>query len=283
MRAWAIVSVVLVSGAAAGWVFVRGGAYDVAATTSHWQATYSLLETVMQHSVRRRAQRTPQPASSSTDAAATLARGGACFAQHCVLCHGAPGVAPAAMAGAMQPPPPPLVDAARRWNEAELYWITRNGIRMSGMPAWEYRMSDEDLWALARFVARLPELSPRQYAQMQSSSADGQCPAGNESRHETPQRDAAPSIERGRAALRQYGCRGCHVIDGIVGSPVAVGPALDGIARREVIAGRLPNTSENMVRWIQAPARWKPGTAMPALDVTDADALDMAAYLATLR
>jgi mono/diheme cytochrome c family protein len=45
-----------------------------------------------------------------------------------------------------------------------MYWIVRHGIKMSGMPAWEYRMTDEQLWQVVAFMQRLPELTPAQYA-----------------------------------------------------------------------------------------------------------------------
>ena len=61
----------------------------------------------------------------------------------------------------MQPLPGPLVDAHLHWRARELYWLTRHGIRMSGMPAWEYRLRDEEIWELVAFMQRLPELNAR--------------------------------------------------------------------------------------------------------------------------
>ena len=88
---------------------------------------------------------------------------------------------------------------------------------------------------------------------------------------------------RGREALHQYGCHGCHVIPGITGPDVHVGPPLAGIGSRRLIAGLLPNEPAQMVRWLLDPPGVDPKTAMPALEVAEADARDMAAYLATLR
>jgi cytochrome c1 len=50
-----------------------------------------------------------------------------------------------------------------------------------------------------------------------------------------------------------------------------------------MLGGVLPNTPENMARWIRAPQEVAPLTAMPNLGVTQRDARDIAAYLATLR
>jgi cytochrome c1 len=49
------------------------------------------------------------------------------------------------------------------------------------------------------------------------------------------------------------------------------------------VGGVLPNSPDNMVRWIRKPQKVSPLTAMPDLGVTERDARDMAAYLATLR
>jgi cytochrome c len=89
--------------------------------------------------------------------------------------------------------------------------------------------------------------------------------------------------ERGRAAISRYGCGACHAIPGVVAAHGQVGPALGGVAGRAVIAGRLANTPDNLVRWIQHPQAVAPGTVMPEMGVTEADARDIAAYLYTLR
>lgn len=93
--------------------------------------------------------------------------------------------------------------------------------------------------------------------------------------------DANP--ERGKIALTQYACHACHVIPGITGSKVFVGPQLDGFASRPMIAGNLPNNTENLVAWIRHPTRIDPQTAMPDMGVTEEHARDMTAYLSTLK
>jgi len=151
---------------------VLGGLYDVAASTQHTQAVYSLMETAFERSVRRRARSIQAPALGAPD---QLVRGATCYRDHCLACHGAPGVAPGPAALAMQPLPGPLVDAAALWRPRDLYWITRNGIRMTGMPAWEYRLSEADLWAVTAFVARLSQLAPAEWGRQLASLQAGAC------------------------------------------------------------------------------------------------------------
>jgi len=60
-----------------------------------------------------------------------------------------------------------------------------------------------------------------------------------------------------------------------------VGPPLDGVALRVIIAGRFANTPENMQKWIRDPQQVSPGTAMPDLNVGAGDARDITAFLYT--
>lgn len=91
-------------------------------------------------------------------------------------------------------------------------------------------------------------------------------------------------VRAGIAAMEAYGCGSCHVYPGAGrGSDAYVGPPLDRWARRSFIAGSLPNSQANLVRWILDPQALRPGTAMPELGVTETDALDIAAYLLSLE
>ncbi len=87
----------------------------------------------------------------------------------------------------------------------------------------------------------------------------------------------------GRDTIRKYGCHACHTIDGVPGARGLVGPPLDGISNREFIAGELPNTPENLMRWLQHPRQVEPHTLMPEMGVTEQDSRDIAAYLYTLQ
>ncbi len=83
--------------------------------------------------------------------------------------------------------------------------------------------------------------------------------------------------------IRSYGCNTCHQISGVPGARGLIGPPLDGIRDRYYIAGELPNTPDNLMRWIQHPRQVEPHTAMPEMGVTEQDSRDIAAYLYTLR
>lgn len=91
-------------------------------------------------------------------------------------------------------------------------------------------------------------------------------------------------VRAGEAAMEAYGCDACHAHPGARRDATAyVGPPLDRWAERSFIAGYLPNNQPNLVDFIRDPDRFRPGTAMPDLDVTETDARDIAAYLLSLR
>lgn len=266
--------------------FVRLGLYDTSATTAHTGPVYALLETAMRWSVRLRADQVEVPPLREP---ARLALGAACYRSHCVQCHGGPGVAQGPIGLSLQPLPGPLADAARRWRPQDVYWITRHGIKMSGMPAWELRLTDEELWAVVAFVDHMAELSPAGYAQAMDRSQPLQCAAaadceGRPDCRPAPSADLRPlqprdAQDQAKLALTQYACVACHRIPGIVGPDTHVGPPLEGLARREVLVGGLPATADNLVRWIREPQRIDPHTAMPDMGVTEEHARLMAGYL----
>lgn len=89
--------------------------------------------------------------------------------------------------------------------------------------------------------------------------------------------------QAGKELLREYGCVACHQVPGVPGPQGSVGPPLGGIADRRAIAGSLPNTADDLARWIQDPQDVEPGTLMPDVGVTDEDVDDIVAYLYTLE
>jgi len=86
---------------------------------------------------------------------------------------------------------------------------------------------------------------------------------------------------RGEALFTAYGCGSCHGLKYVPKATGTVGPPLDGIAVRAIVAGKLDNTPANIERWIQDPQSVTPGTAMPRLGVTPRDARDITAFLYT--
>ena len=89
---------------------------------------------------------------------------------------------------------------------------------------------------------------------------------------------------RGRALVAggAYGCTGCHAVPGVRARQGVVGPPLDGMVARALVAGQLPNTPDVLVAFLQDPPALVPGTGMPDVRLGLGDARDIAAYLYTL-
>jgi cytochrome c len=83
-------------------------------------------------------------------------------------------------------------------------------------------------------------------------------------------------------AIQRYGCGTCHSIPGVAGANGTVGPELENISSRSLLAGQIPNTPDNLMLWIQHPQMIRPGNDMPEMGVSDADARNIAAYLYSL-
>jgi cytochrome c len=84
---------------------------------------------------------------------------------------------------------------------------------------------------------------------------------------------------RAPTLLRRYGCSSCHTIPGAPGGDGLVGPSLRDLRSRVYLAGVLPNTADNLVRFIVSPTRFHPASAMPETGISEREARDVAAYL----
>jgi mono/diheme cytochrome c family protein len=152
--------------------FMYSGIYDVAATRPHWRLTYWVMQTVRVHSVKTHAAGITPPPWINEDA--RVIDGTTHYAAHCASCHGAPGVPRGDIAEGLYPTPPDLTDVARRYTPGELFWVLKNGIKMSGMPSWSDH-GDDELWVTVAFLEKLPFLAEPDYARlvMQSMTQGG--------------------------------------------------------------------------------------------------------------
>jgi mono/diheme cytochrome c family protein len=146
-------------------LFIRSGIYNVGASSPHTRLTEWATHETMIHSVRRHAAGIAAPRRFT----ARQAVAGFCtYETHCVACHGAAGIAREHWVSGMEPAPPYLLDATQRFTPAELFWIARNGIKMTGMPAWRDSLSDRQIWDLVGFLEAMRTLPPQAYAQWRS-------------------------------------------------------------------------------------------------------------------
>lgn len=149
-------------GASAALLFVKLGIYDVGAATPHTKFTEWLTHETMIRSVKRHA-RGIEPPGEFTPA---QVRAGFCiYETHCVACHGAAAVAREQWVSGMEPQPPYLLDARQKFSRPELFWIARNGIKMTGMPSWKNELSDAEIWSAVAWLEASEKLPPQTYVE----------------------------------------------------------------------------------------------------------------------
>ena len=278
---------VLLLGAAGTAAFVYLGVFDVAATKPHHPLTYHLLHYAMKRAVAVRAGEIRPPV---LDDRKRVRDGLVLYRVHCLQCHGAPGIAPDDIGLGLTPAPANLVEAGREWPAADLYWVVRHGIKMTAMPAWEYRLDDREMWNLVAFIKAMPTWSPAEYRALSDATPAPQPAAPLRTAERLPESQPESKLDSqlgnpraGLRAISQYMCATCHTIPGVSGADKNVGPPLNGMATRRYIGGVLRNTPQNMVRWLLDPQQVDPQSAMPNLRLREQDARDIAAYLYTLK
>jgi cytochrome c oxidase subunit 2 len=94
---------------------------------------------------------------------------------------------------------------------------------------------------------------------------------------------ATEAARRGEAAFEAAGCASCHAVRGTAADG-DLGPDLTHLASRRTLgAGTLPNTPEDLARWVADPQEAKPGNLMPAIPLSTDQLQDLLAYLEELR
>jgi cytochrome c553 len=144
-------------------LFAWSGLYSVAASDPHWAVTRWLLDLTLKSSVRTHSFTIDPPALNDS---ALVQLGAAHFEGGCALCHGMPSGGRNPIVLQMRPEPPDLTRAVDEWETAELFWIVKNGLKYTGMPAWAARERDDEVWAVVAFLKRLPVLAPRDYPEI---------------------------------------------------------------------------------------------------------------------
>lgn len=149
-------------------LFAASGVYNVAASGAHFAVTDRLIKFVLHRSVATYSAGVEVPDLSGEG----LARLGAVhFLTGCAPCHGGEAQARNPIARGMLPAPPPLHDAARDWETAELFRIVRHGLKFTGMPAWPGSGRDDEVWAVVAYLERLAQAGDAPAARATASDA----------------------------------------------------------------------------------------------------------------
>ena len=148
--------------AAIGAAIILGGLYPVAASSQHSPPVRWALTEAREHGVQRSAAGLAAPQFTPAD----IREGGSHFKGMCQACHGGPGVEPGEFAAGMNPRPPNLATATGDLTVEQVFWIAKNGRRMTGMPAFGKTDADDELWKVAAFVKQMSKFPAPEYASL---------------------------------------------------------------------------------------------------------------------
>jgi mono/diheme cytochrome c family protein len=175
MRILAAIGALAIIVAVAMAVFFFGGYFNVAATQEDPAPVRWALIKVRMNSIDRYA--TDKPPANFDDAA-RMEAGARLYALHgCTSCHGGPGVEWAKFSEGLQPPPPELKEQAIHLSPPQLHWIVKHGINMTGMPAFQAHMKDDELWSVAAFLKKFDRVTEADYKRWTAQPAAAAPPA----------------------------------------------------------------------------------------------------------
>ena len=228
--------------------------------TAHQQP--SRVETALANAAKDvvipiQAENTKNPLPDSQE---VLNQGRELFLQSCAICHGSDGRGETYIGRNMYPPAMDMNSPhVQHWNDAELFWIIQNGVRLTGMPSWESSISATDTWKLVRFVHGLPHFNAAPPAS--ATALEAQQAAENP--------DPA-LVKYGKTLYRQEGCFTCHRLNNEGGK---VGPDL-------TTEGTRAHTTEWLVGHFKDPQAYVHGSVMPPFkNLTDQQLRALTAFL----
>ena len=148
--------------------FILSGVYDVSATNKHWDITTKILEVARHKSVHAASEDIVVPDLENIK---MISNGAKNYDSMCVQCHLAPGAPKTELHQAMYPKPPVFYKndknhGKKEHDAAATFWVIKNGIKMTGMPAWGEFHTDEQLWEMTAFLHKMKGMTADQYFEL---------------------------------------------------------------------------------------------------------------------
>ena len=151
---------------AVGAAVILTGSYNTAATVPPGKLEKQIAGFALDRSVAKRAPQRKNPFAATPE---VIREALGEYREHCLVCHGAPGVDAGEIGSGLNPPPPDLtVPKVQARSDGELFWLTSQGIRLTGMPAFGPTESEEDIWKIVAFLRHLPELTDEEQRQLRA-------------------------------------------------------------------------------------------------------------------
>jgi cytochrome c553 len=188
--------------AVGGFLLAASGVIPIKASSDHWAVTRWFLQFSKQRSVSTNSLAVEAP---SLDDARLVLKGAGAYETNCLACHGSPSLPAPRVARGMTPQPPYLPTVLSRYEDAEVFYIVKHGIKFTGMPAWPAQGRDDEVWAMVAFLRALPRLDAGGYERL----VRGEAVAGGEV-------EPMPEMTGPRGVPRaiSVSCARCHGADG---------------------------------------------------------------------
>jgi cytochrome c553/cytochrome c5 len=195
-------AVFLVVMAVGGFILTASGVIPIKASSGHWAVTRWLLQFSKQRSVSTNSLGVDAP---PLDEARLVLKGAGAYETNCLACHGSPSLPAPRVARGMTPQPPYLPPVLSKYEDAEVFYIVKHGIKFTGMPAWPAQGRDDEVWAMVAFLRALPRLDAAGYERL----VRGEAAASGEV-------EPMPGMAGPQIVPRAIGvsCARCHGADG---------------------------------------------------------------------
>ncbi|HAH24649.1 MAG TPA: cytochrome C class I protein [Prolixibacteraceae bacterium] len=153
-------------------IYISSGAYDISQLTPHNNFTKKIIGITTHSSINKRMKEIVVPGNIADTA--MIVRGFKHYNQMCVGCHNAPGLPDNKFVEGWYPRPPELYKHVNEDDAQEFFWITKNGIKMTSMPAFKPTVDDEKIWETIAFVTqKLGKMTPEEYKEWSKKYAEG--------------------------------------------------------------------------------------------------------------
>lgn len=151
-------------------IYIYSGVYNVSQLVPHNGITKWVVTTTMHRSINARDKKIKVPPMNDT---AMLTEGFSHYNEMCSTCHGGPGIEPDELAKGLYPKPPKFYKSNDLPDTTEAFWIIKNGIKYTAMPAFGPTHSDQKIWAITDFLLnKLNKMSPEEYQQWKIKYAE---------------------------------------------------------------------------------------------------------------
>ena len=147
------------------------GRYDVSAMKPHPTIVNTIFHMINERSVQRNSASLTVP--YDVDDKDIYVKGFKEYEEMCIQCHGAPGLEPSSTGKGLFPKPPKFPgEEFNEYSLKDIFWVTKNGVKMTGMPAYGPTHEDEIIWAVAIFLDKSRDLSQEEYKKLRDKYSD---------------------------------------------------------------------------------------------------------------